>query len=311
MSNTDLVAILARFLGDALVLILLYDFFSQPFRFYGMDPFTHFIWAAARKICLPFEAVSRKIIRLPDRDLTPLFALAIVLFCRGLLYAASAIGSGGGVATVLVGVTLSFLELFTRLLVPGILFLIYLDIQLARHQESFIGNVLVMILHDVAKRFVVLIRKGLFSYKPVYVFLAIFIYLSIFQAILVMVTLLPFSQSSILSAFPRILQPLSLDLLRQPYLLLPVVMFQLGSTFLYGIFILLLLNMLTSFSGLDPYDRFAILLGLVCSPWVIFSRRFFAFARFGNIDFSVGFLLIILFMIQGAIEGVLRSFGGL
>ncbi|MCA9446220.1 MAG: hypothetical protein KC931_03830, partial [Candidatus Omnitrophica bacterium] len=245
------------------------------------------------------------------RDPTPLFALVIVLFCRGLLYAASAIGSGGGVATVVVGVTLSYLELFTRLIIPGLLFLIYIDIQLARHQESFIGNVLVMILHDIAKRFVILIRKGLFSYKPVYVFCAVFIYLSLFHWVLVLATLLPFSQTTVLSAFPRILQPLSMDLLSQPLLLLPVTMFKLGSAFLYGVFILLLLNMLTSFSGLDPYDRFAILLGLVCSPWVTFSRRFFSFARFGNIDFSVGVLLIILFMIQGAIEGVLRSLGGL
>ncbi len=311
MSNSDLVAILARFLGDALVLILLYDFFAQPFRFYGMDPFTHFVWAAARKICYPFETVSRKIIQLPDRDLTPLFALVIVLFCRGFLYAASAIGAGGGVAIVVVGVTLSFLELFTRLLIPGVLFLIYTDIQLARHQESFIGNVMVMILHDIAKRFVVLIRKGLFSYKPVYVFVAVFIYLSLFQWLLVLATLLPFSQSSVMSSFPMAVQPVYMDLLSRPQILLPVVMFQLGSAFLYGIFILLLLNMLTSFSGLDPYDRFAVILGLVCSPWVIFSRRFFSFAKIGNIDFSVGILLIILFTIQGMIEGVLRSIGGL
>ncbi|MCA9441255.1 MAG: YggT family protein [Candidatus Omnitrophica bacterium] len=311
MSNSDLVAILARFLGDALVLVLLYDFFSQPFRFYGMDPLTQFVWSAARKICLPFETVSRKIVRLPDRDLTPLFALVIVLFCRGLLYAATAIGSGGGVATVVVGVTLSFLELFTRLLIPGILFLIYIDIQLARHQESFIGNVFVMILHDIAKRFVVLIRKVLFSYKPLYVFISVFIFLSLFKWVLVFATLLPFSQSNVMSAFPQILQPLSLDLIDRPLLLLPVVMFRLGSTFLYGIFILLLLNMLTSFSGLDPYDRFAVLLGLVCSPWVIFARRFFSFARVGNIDFSVAILLIIIFMVQGVIEGVLRSLGGL
>lgn len=311
MAAVDLIAVLARFLGDALVLILLYDFFSQPFRFYGMDPFTQFVWAAARKICLPFETVSRKIIRLPDRDLTPLFALAIILFCRGFLYALTAISGGGGTAVIAAGVTLSFLELFTRLLIPGLLFLIYIDIQLSRHQESFIGNVFAMILHDIAKRFIVLIRKGLFSYKPVAVFAAVFVYLSLFNWALLLAALLPFSQGAVLDAFPGILQPVAANLLVRPMLLLPVVMFHLSSTFLYGVFIILLLNMLASFSGLDPYDRFAIMLGLICSPWVIFARRFFSFARVGSIDFSVGILLILLFLFQGIIENTLRNLGGI
>src|SRR3972149_2584248 len=104
----DLLVLLVRFGGDAAVLILLYDFFVQPFRFYGMDPLTRFVWTAARWICAPFETISRRIIQVPDRDLTPLFALVIVLFCRGFLYAAETALHLPPPVVILLGVTLSF-----------------------------------------------------------------------------------------------------------------------------------------------------------------------------------------------------------
>ncbi len=305
----DLLVLLARFGGDAIALILLYDFFVQPFRFYGMDPLTRFVWGAARWICGPFESISRRIIRLPDRDLTPLFALVIVLFCRGLIYAAAAALNRPDLAVIVLGITLSFQELFTRLLIPSLLFIIYIDIQLARHQDTFIGNVLVMMVHDLAKRFVVMIRKLLPSYRPVPVFISIFVILCLFQWVLVVVTLLPFMDSQALEVLPLVLEPPGLETVDTPLLFFPVVFIQVARTFLFGIFVLLLLNMIASFSGMDPYDRTAILLGLIISPWVTLSRRWFPFARVGMIDFSVAILLFLLWLLMDILARIVEQLG--
>lgn len=301
--------LLARFGGDAIALILLYDFFVQPFRFYGMDPLTRFVWGAARWICAPFDNVSRRLIRLPDRDLTPLFTLVIVLFCRGLIYAAAAALNRPDLAVILLGITLSFQELFTRLLIPSLLFIIYIDIQLSRHQDTFIGNVMVMVIHDLAKRFVLMIRKLLPSYRPLPVFVSIFVILCLFQWALMVVTLLPFVDSPARDAVPYVLQPAGMETIDTPLLFLPVVFLQLARTFLFGIFILLLLNMIAGFSGMDPYDRTSILLGLIISPWVTLSRRLFPFARVGVIDFSIGILLFLLWLLLDILARIVEHLG--
>lgn len=62
--------------------------------------------------------------------------------------------------------------------------------------------------------------------------------------------------------------------------------------------------------GTDPYRRFAFLRGLVYSHSLVCSRRLFLFSRYWNIDFSVGVLLIFLFLIQSLMEGALQAFGG-
>jgi len=305
MRFLDFLALFSRFFGDLLVVILLYDFFVQPFRFYGMDPLTRFIWVAARKICAPFDTLSRKIVRLPDRDLTPIFTLVIVVFCRGLLYAVDAGASSPAVTVVFVGVTLSFQELFTRILVPGILFIIYADIQLAPHQETFIGNVLVMLVHDIAKRFIVMIRKLLISYRPLHVFVSVFFLLGLFEGLLLTTTLLPLGGIDSVGLFPRDLVPEVSMWLQRPFGILPLVYIRLAQTFLFGIFLLILMHMLAGFSGLDPYDRFSVLLGLVVSPWLALSRRLFPWARVGMIDFSIAILLLIPWFILGLAEGLL------
>lgn len=305
----DLIILLARFAGDILALILLYDFFVQPFRFYGMDPLTRFVWGAARKICAPFETLSRKLIQVPDRDLTPLFALAIVVFCRGLLYAAGVMVSRPDPRVLALGVTLSFQELFTRLAIPLLLFVVYADIQLSRHQVTFIGNVPVMMVHDIAKRFIVLIRKLLPSYRPLMVFLVVAAHLIVFQWALVVVTLLPFTGTSALQAFPPILCPEGGTLIESPLLALPVIALSVVRTFLFGIFILLLLQMLAGFSGLDPYDRMTLILGLVVAPWIDNARKWFPFARVGVIDFSVGILLLILWILLDLLTGIVARIG--
>ncbi len=305
----DLLVLLTRFGGDAIALILLYDFFVQPFRFYGMDPLTRFVWGTARWICGPFDSISRRIIRLPDRDLTPLFTLVIVLFCRGLIYTAAAVLNHPNLPVIALSVTLSFQELFTRLLIPSLLFIIYIDIQLARHQETFIGNVLVMVVHDLAKRFVVMIRKLLPSYRPLPVFISIFVILCLFQWVLMVVTLLPFINSQAWEAIPHVLNPPGLKTVDTPLLFLPVVFIQLARTFLFGIFILLLFNMIAGFSGMDPYDRTTILLGLTISPWVTMSRRLFPFARVGVIDFSIGILLFLLWLLMDILARLVEHLG--
>jgi hypothetical protein len=305
----DLPLLLVRFAGDVGSLILLYDFFVQPFRFYGMDPLTRFIWIAARWICAPFETISRKIIQVPDRDLTPLFSLVIILFCRGLLYAAAAALDRPNPVVILLGVTLSFQELFTRLLIPSLLFIIYIDIQLSRHQETFMGNVLVMMLHDLAKRFVVQIRRLLYSYRPLQVFLTVFVILWIFRWLLLVVTLLPFQDTQALSALPGVLYPEGVDRVGHPLLFLPVVFLQMARTFLFGIFILLLLHMVTSFSGMNPYDRTTMLLGLTIYPWVTIARRLFPFARLGVIDFSIGILIFLLWLLLDLLTYVVARLG--
>ncbi len=292
-----------------MALILLYDFCVQPFRFYGMDPLTRFVWSTARWICGPFDSISRRIIRLPDRDLTPLFALVIMLFCRGLIYATAAILNHPNPAVIVLGITLSFQEFFTRLLIPSLLFIIYIDIQLSRHQDTFIGNVLVMIVHDLAKRFVLMIRKLLPSYRPLPVFISIFVILCLFQWVLMVVTLLPFMGSQALESIPYVLQPSGLHAVDTPLLLLPVVFLQLARTFLFGIFILLLLNMIAGFSGMDPYDRTSIVLGLIITPWVAISRRMFPFARVGMIDFSIGILLFLLWLLLDILARLVERLG--
>lgn len=305
----DLLVLLTRLGGDAIALILLYDFCVQPFRFYGMDPLTRFVWGAARWICAPFDNFSRRIIRLPDRDLTPLFTLVIVLFCRGLIYTAAAALNHPDPVMIFLGITLSFQELFTRLLVPALLFIIYIDIQLARHQETFIGNVLVMVVHDLAKRFVVMIRKLLPSYRPLPVFISIFVILSVFQWVLMVVTLLPFNGSQALSELPYVLQPPGWEMVDTPFLLLPAVFLQLARTFVGGIFILLLLNMVTGFSGMDPYDRTVILIGLIIAPWINTARRWFPFARVGVIDFSIGILIFLLWFLMAVLAYIVDNLG--
>jgi hypothetical protein len=305
VSPLDLLALVARFLVDLAVLILLYDFFVQPFRFYGMDPLTRFVWAAARKMCAPFDTFSRKVIQLPDRDLAPLFTLFILVFCRGLVYALTAIGAGNAVLAIVVGVTLSFLELFTRMLFPGILFLIYLDIQLSSHQGTFVGNVFVMLIHDVAKRIIVMIRRLLPSYRPLHVFITVFVLLGLAQAALSVIALLPFIQSSVLMDFSPVLRPEMIRHFDTPGIIVPFVYLRLAETFLFGIFILILMHMLTGLSGLDPYDRFSILLGLAVSPWLMWSRRLFPWARVGMFDFSIAILLMIPYLILRVIEAAI------
>ena len=302
MSGLDLLALIARFVGDLAVLILLYDFFVQPFRFYGMDPLTRFVWVAARKLCAPFDTFSRRVIQLPDRDLTPLFTLLIVVFCRGLIYALTALGAESTILAIVVGVTLSFLELFTRLLIPGALFLIYIDIQLASHQETFVGNVFVMLIHDVAKRFIVMIRRLLPSYRPLHVFITVFVLLGLANAALSAIALVPFMQSQVLSDFSPALQPEIVRHLETPGIIIPFVYLRLAETFLFGVFVLILMHMLTGLSGLDPYDRFSILLGLIVSPWLAWSRRLFPWARAGMFDFSIAILLLIPYILLRLIE---------
>jgi hypothetical protein len=293
----DLLVLLFRLAGDSLALILLYDFFVQPFRFYGMDPLTRFVYVASRWACAPFEAFSRRIIQVPDRDLAPLFTLVVVMFTRGLLYAGAAALNRPDPLVIVLGLTLSFLELFTRIMIPGLLFILYADIQLAHHQSTFVGNVTVMLVHDIAKRFILMIRKILWSYKPMTVFAAVFLYLALFQWLLLVITLLPFQQSAALHAFPFVLQPEGVARLTTPFILLPVVLIRLANTFLTGIFILILLQMIAGFSGLDPYDRTSLILGLVIAPWVNLARRLFPFARMGMIDFSIAILLFILYSV--------------
>jgi len=307
MGTADFLALLFRFVGDILTLILLYDFFVQPFRFYGMDPLTRFVWMAARKICAPFEAVSRKIIRLPDRDLTPLFTLVMVVVIRGLLYGVCA---GPSHPIILfIGMTLSFQELFTRLLVPGLLFVLYADIQLSRHQETFVGNVLAMLVHDVAKRFIVTIRRLLPSYRPLHVFITAFVLLGLFEWLFLVVTLLPFGKSSSFNAFSPDLIPEALYWLDSSVVVYLLVNVRLAQTFLFGIFILVLMNVLSGFSGLDPYDRFSIMLGLVISPWLVLSRRLFRFARIGMFDFSIAILLFIPYFVLAILEALITRGG--
>jgi hypothetical protein len=300
----DLFVLFFRLAGDACVLILLYDFFVQPFRFYGMDPLTRFIWVAARWLCAPFDTFSRKVIQLPDRDLTPLFTLVIVLFCRGLIYAAAAAVNLPNPAVILLGVTLSFQDLFTRLVMPGLLLLLYADIQLARHQGSLIGFVPAMLIHDVAKRLILMIRKLLPSYQPLYVFAAVFAYSAVFLWLLLTFTLWPFGQPALIGVFPQVLYPLGVGLLDTPALLLAVVVLYLTNAFLWGIMIVIFLHFIASLSGLNPYDRTSLVLGLVIAPWVNAARRFFPFARAGMIDFSVGILLLILWFVLGLLEQI-------
>ncbi len=292
----DLIVLLVRFAGDVLSLILLYDFLVQPFRFYGLDPLTRFVWIAARWVCAPLENMSRRLIQVPQRDVTPLFALGIILFCRGLVYAAAAALNRPDFTVILLGVTLSFQELFTRLLVPCLLFIIYIDIQFSRHQANLIGNVPAMLLHDLAKRFILMIRRLLPSYHPWSVFFVVFLILWIFQWLLLVVTLLPFQQSPAISALPMVLHPQGVEMVDTPLLFLPVVFLQLARTFFLGIFILLLLNMVSGFSGFDPYNPALALLSFIIEPWVSFSRRLFPFARIGAVDFSIGILIFLLWL---------------
>lgn len=302
----DLLVLLIRFAGDALALILLLDFFSQPFRFYGMDPVMRFVYTAARRVCAPFEALSRRIIQVPDRDLTPLFVLVLVIFARGVVYAASAATTRHEFSVLVLGVTLSYLELFVRVMIPGLLFLVYLDIQLAPHQGTFAGNPLVMLLHDITKRFIVMIRKLLPSYRPVAVFVAVFFLLSVLHWILALIALAPFEGSGDLNAFPRVLHPVGAERVDAPFVLLAVVMIQIANTFLFGIFLLILLQMIAGLSGLDPYDRTALLLGISISPWVNLARRWFPFARVGMIDFSIALLLMILWFGLGILTQIVN-----
>jgi len=306
----ELFLLLVQILGNLLILILLYDFFAQPFRFYGMDPLTRFVWGAARKICSPFESFARSIIRIPERDLAPLFTVLVVIVCRGLLYGGAIVYSSSTPISFFLGMTMSFLDLFLRLLIPGILFLLYMDIQLSRHQDTFTGNVMVMLIHDVVKRFIVMIRKLLPSYRPLYVFLSVFIILGVLYWILLLATLLPFESTGTLDLAPGVLMPEVIGsgspaLLRQPLILFVSVMVHLTHMFLFGIFILLLLNMITGFSGLDPYDRTSILLGLVVAPWLAVSRRYFGWARAGVVDFSVAILLILIWIVLGVVDELL------
>lgn len=306
----ELLVLLIRFAGDALALILLLDFFSQPFRFYGMDPVMRFVYSAARRVCAPFEALSRRIIQVPDRDLTPLFVLVLVVFARGVMYAASAAVVRHEFSVLVLGITLSFLELFVRVMIPGLLFLVYLDIQLAPHQGTFVGNPLVMLLHDITKRFIVMIRKLLPSYQPVAVFVSVFFLLGVLHWILVMVTLAPFHGSGDLNAFPIILWPVGSGQVGVPFLLLAVVLIQIANTFLFGIFLLILMQMIAGLSGLDPYDRTALLLGISISPWVNLAHRWFPFARIGMFDFSIAILLLILWFGLGILTQIVTRISG-
>ena len=81
-----------------------------------------------------------------------------------------------------------------------------------------------------------------------------------------------------------------------------LVYLRLAQIFLFGIFILVLMQMLAGFSGLDPYDRFSIMLGLIISPWLTLSRRMFPFARIGMFDFSIAILLFIPYFILALLE---------
>jgi hypothetical protein len=308
MPFTELLVLVARFAGDLVIVVLLYDFFVQPFRFYGMDPLTRFVWAAARKICSPFETISRKIIQLPDRDLTPLFTLATVVLIRGILYSLPASLSGPSATIVIAGITLSFQELFTRLLIPGLLFVVYADIQLSRHQETFAGNIFVMLVHDVAKRFIVMIRRLLPSYQPLHVFLTVFVILVLFEWLFMVVTLLPFSDTMVFNDFPRAMTPEMSHpkWLEVPLATFPLVFLRLTQMFLFGIFLLVLMHMVTGFSGLDPYNHSSLMLGLVVSPWLTLSRRMFPFARIGAIDFSIAILLFVPYIVLGWLEWLLN-----
>lgn len=305
MHFTDLVAMLARLAGDLLILILLYDFFVQPFRFYSMDALTQFVWVAARKVCYPFDRISRMVVRLPDRDLTPLFTLIIVVFCRGLIYAACAGATRPSLGVIAIGIDLSFYELFSRIVFPALLFLIYADIQLSRHQDTFVGNVLVMTLHDVAKRFIVAIRKLLPSYHPWHVFATVFVLLALCDWAVTMIAFLPFADTDALTLFPQGLLPPIVAHVDSPFLSLFAVYVYFAEKFLFGIFILILMNMLAGFSGLDPYDRFSVLLGLVISPWLILSRRLFPWARIGMFDLSIAILLLIPYFILSILKNLL------
>jgi hypothetical protein len=66
------------------------------------------------------------------------------------------------------------------------------------------------------------------------------------------------------------------------------------------------MQMLTGFSGLDPYNHFSLMLGLVVSPWLILSRRLFPFARVGSIDFSIAILLLVPYVVLGWLEWLLN-----
>lgn len=305
----DLLVLLVRFAGDVFSLILLYDFFVQPFRFYGLDPLTRFVWMAARWACAPLDSLSRRLIQVPQRDITPLFALVILLFCRGLVYAAAAALNQPDLSVILLGVTLSFQELFTRLLVPCLLFIIYIDIQFSRHQVNTIGNVPAMLLHDLAKRFILMMRRLLPSYRPWSVFVVVFLILWIFQWLLLVVTLLPFQQTPAFSDLPRVLHPQGVEMVDTPLMFLPVVFLQLARTFFFGIFILLLLNMVSGFSGLDPYNPILSLLSYIIEPWVSFSQRLFPFARIGAIDFSIGILIFLLWLFLDILAYIVTRMG--
>jgi hypothetical protein len=142
------------------------------------------------------------------------------------------------------------------------------------------------------------------------VFITIFVYLGLFEWILYLLCLLPFDQADLLNSIPRVLIPEGVlnPLTHQlPGVigLLGVTLVRLAMSFFYGIFILLLLNMITGFSGIDPYDRTSMLLGLLVSPWVIISRRLFPFARIGIYDFSIAILLFLIWTALGIIDHLL------